>query len=394
MSNLNPRRFSNPDTLKHVGSDLLVRLLSPFRDFLASRDVRLPPAPYYGTLDYDALASVFLTPDTDTPDDLAEILYYMHEMSTANAMDNLLDAISELQPPIPVGENPTPADVAVHVWLADPRLLREKHAEQYLVRPRSFVSFVTKTRPVPTYQPPGDDTLSALEASLDAWFERKKRGRGSRVTPHKKDDLVWFLVRHGQPYRREGSIQDGESGSVYYRPEKHDVLIYVPETGELRINAATKGERELYRKAFGLHIFGNEDFFPGDGKYTLAPLKQGRDCLVCSNIDGIDSIVLKEVEFSIPGALWEREIHKADDVFAAFEQRDFVMQDHLKISGAKFKVQFTDADKARMVAIKPPNNAQYGRDEDSVLVEKWLSANHFIIKEEPHAVPGRPVEQP
>jgi len=46
--------------------------------------------------------------------------------------------------------------------------------------------------------------------------------------------VVWFLVRHGEPFTRESIVKDGESSSVYYRPEKYDVLVYNPETGEIR----------------------------------------------------------------------------------------------------------------------------------------------------------------
>jgi hypothetical protein len=379
MPNLKTKRFSNPETLKRIGDDMLIRLLSPFRDFFINRGLVLPAASGHANIDYDALAEVLMSPDTDSPDELADILYYMHEMSTPEAMDNLLDSLAERDLHLSICQNPTPTDVAVHVWLAYPDLLREKHAEQHLVRPRSFISFVTDASTVPEYTPPDCERIRAIEASLDEWFQHKKRGRCSRVYPHHKDGLVWFLVRHGEPYKREGRIQEDGSGSVYYRPEKHDVLIYAPAIGELRIHAGTKGERELYRKTFGFYLFGRDDFFPGNEKYTLEPLKQGRSSLVCSDIDGIDSIVMKEIEFTIPGAVWEREIHKADDVFTAFENRSFEIRDHIRISRASFKVQFSDSQKARTVTIRPSNNAQYGRDEDSVLVEHWLNARGFIV---------------
>jgi len=379
MPNLSPKRFSNPDTLKHVGDALLIRLLSDYRDFFIARGVDLPQSASATPIDYEALAAVLMTPDTDTPHDLAEILYFMHEMSTPESMDNLLDAITQREFQFPVGADLTPADVAVHVWLVAPDLLREKHVEQYLLRPRSFVSYVTDEQPVPPFVMPTLPVVRGLEAAMDDWFERKKRGRGCRVYIHHRDGLVWFLVRHGQPFKREGSLEDGVSGSVFYRPETHDVLIYAPETGELRIHTSTKGEREMYRQSFGLHFFGRSDFFPGEAKYTLDPFKQGRQCLVCTDIPGIDSIVLKEIEFTIPGAIWEREIHKSDDVFTAFEYRNFEIREHLVISRACFKVQFSDSQKARTVVIRPSNNAQYGRDEDAVLVERWLNARGFIL---------------
>jgi len=30
---------------------------------------------------------------------------------------------------------------------------------------------------------------------------------------------LWILVRHGMPVKREGAVKDGQSSSVYHRPE-------------------------------------------------------------------------------------------------------------------------------------------------------------------------------
>jgi len=109
---------------------------------------------------------------------------------------------------------------------------------------------------------------------------------------------------------------------VFYRPEKHDVLVYEPSIGELRINAASKWEKDLYRRKFGLHLFGGEDFFSGTGEYTLEPLRtDGPAALVCTDVDGMEWIKLKEIHFFWGGSENEIEIRKASDVFAAFEAR-------------------------------------------------------------------------
>jgi hypothetical protein len=54
------------------------------------------------------------------------------------------------------------------------------------------------------------------------------------------------------------------------------------------------------------------------------------------------------------------------------------------ITKARFCVTFSDSDKPRTVTIKPPNEAQYMRDDDSILVEKLLKARGVILK------PGKP----
>ena len=192
---------------------------------------------------------------------------------------------------------PTPADIAIQVWLYNREILERKHAQQYLTRPRSFESFQSRRNRAPwgIRRPPH---FTALQNDLDDWFEQKKRGRGCRVFVFPKKPETWFLIRHGEPFRREGSLVNGQSSSVFYRPEKFDVVIYNDTLSELRINARSKGEKHLYRTLFGLHFFGDKDYFPREGKYTLEPLRRdGPASLVCRDIPGLEWVKLTEVHY-------------------------------------------------------------------------------------------------
>lgn len=52
-----------------------------------------------------------------------------------------------------------------------------------------------------------------------------------------------------------------------------------------------------YRELFGELLFDATAHFPNTGKYTLAPLQDvGADALVCTDVEGIDYITLKEVQ--------------------------------------------------------------------------------------------------
>lgn len=382
MATYNLRRFSHPGGLKAIKKEHLLAILMPHQGFLSARGVTLPPSTSVDGLDYEGLVNVFMTPNTDTPPMLANALYFIHEMATTEGMDELLDEAEKKDIQLDAGPDPTPADVAAQIWLQDKELLERKHAEQYLTRPRSFEYYQTDASPIPLFEVPTRKTLAALEADLDNWFERKKRGRGSKVFIYPKEKEIWFLVRHGEPYKRESSIEDGESSSVFYRPEKHDVLVYTPSLGELRMNAASKGEKELYRKQFGLHLFGNEDFFPETGKYTLDPLrKDGPASLVCTDVEGMEWVKLTEVHFFWGGTEEEREIRKADDIFAALEARGRSMPAKARITRASFQVKFTDSKTPRTVTIRPSNIAQYTRDHDSTIIEEWLGERGFIKKE-------------
>jgi len=339
----------------------------------------LPTGADIENLDYQMLVQVLMTPDESIPKDLVEALYLIHGMSTAEVMDELLkDAEIE---GIEIADNPenTPTDVAIQVFLQNRRYLESKHSEQFLTNARTFQYYQTADSTNADFAYPDDELIHALESDLDEWFVEHKRGRGSRVFHYIREDGVWFLVRHGEPCKREGSIVAGESSSVFYRPEKHDVLIYRPATGEIGINAGTKGEKELYRTLFGLHLFGNEDFFPGDGKYTLDPLKtQGADSLVCSDIDGIEWIKLRELQFFWGGAYKEIVVWRADDIFEMLADKERSIPANAPIIKASFQIKFEDAKNPRTVSIRPSNIAQFQRDDDGELVEAWLQKRGFI----------------
>jgi hypothetical protein len=225
--------------------------------------------------------------------------------------------------------------------------------------------------------------LAALESDLDTWFESKKRGCGCRIFVYPREQEIWFLVRHGQPFKREGSLKGGESTSVYYRPEKHDVLIYNQALSEMRMNAKSKGEKELYREKFGLHLFGFENYFPGTAKYTLTPLGEDSEAaLVCNDIEGMEWVKLTEIRYYWGGTQHEIEIRRADDLLAALRQRGREITHGQRIVKAGFLVKFKDSKTPRSVAIRPDNIAEYTRDDDGALVEQWLAKRGFIRSEQ------------
>lgn len=376
------RRFSSPETLKTIEHDHLIAFLQPYEAFLKSRGFKLNRPEFSGKDFYD-LACIFANPDSSTPADLVNALYYVEEMSTTEAMDTLIPEAEQLELDIETNGNATAADIAVQIWIADQSVLERKHAEFHLVRPRSFESFQSRSTKTATFKSPSAKVIRALEASLDDWFEKHNRGTGTRVFVFPKDDGAWFLIRHGEPYKREGSLDGAESSSVHYRPEKYDVVTYHPQIGELRVNARSKGEKQLYRQQIGCHLFGSQDYFPGTNKYTLEPLRvYGEMALNCVDIDGIEWIKLKEYQIFYPGSAWEIVSRKSDDVFASLETRGRTIPDGGKISRASFQVKFADCKTPRSVVIRPGNIAQFTRDDDSVLVEQWLESRGFIIREE------------
>ncbi|HAU37995.1 MAG TPA: hypothetical protein DCX07_09805 [Phycisphaerales bacterium] len=372
------RFFSQPEVFRGIDPDNLLSLLADHAAALGLLGLKLPDGADAAAIDYERLMALLMEPDK-LPADLREAFYFIHEMATDEGMACLLEAAEDAGIEI-VGEpGPTPGDVAVQVWLRDRELLERKHAEQFLQNARSFQSFGTDRSPVPKYRDP-TPRLAQMKKELDDFFEKKKRGRNTKIFPYVREDSVWFLVRHGDPFKREGAIDDkGESYGAYYWPEKFDVLVLDPTDGELRINARNKGEKKKYREVFGRHLYNDEGFFSVENKYTLEPLREkGEDAI--APIEGMDEVLLIEVDFFWGGSFAEKEIRKADDVFGAYKARNRTFPTKPRIVKACFRVTFSDSDRPRTVTIKPPNEAQYTRDADSLIVEKWLKARGFIVK--------------
>jgi hypothetical protein len=379
MPNLNTRRFTAPDVLSKIRRESLLQWLAPASDYLAVRGVVLPSAESSDPVDCEKLASVFFDPDEAMPEYLVNSLSIIAEMADQHGMDAILDAQAVHGLKLDVGDSPDPVDVAVQTYLEKPDVLQQLHNQHQLIRPRSFEYFVTSGDVPPAFVLPTPEHLRALECRLDEWYVKRKRGSGCRVFMYPKGNECWFLVRHGLPCKREAAIKDGEPTSVFYRPQKHDVVVYDIEHGELRVHGCGQRELEEFRREFGMMLFSDDEAFPGFAKYTIAPLvEHGVRSLVCTDVPGIESVALKEVMFRFWGQPGHEVWHVSEDLFAVAEQGFLHWPKIECVKRATFEVKFADSKKSRRLTILPSNRAQYGRDDDSVLIEQWLKARGFI----------------
>lgn len=191
---------------------------------------------------------------------------------------------------------------------------------------------------------------------------------------------VWFLVRHGLASRRQEILSDSGSDTLIFRPGEYDVLAYNCERGELRVHGCSAKEVDKLRRAFGLHLFADEEFFPGGAKFTFAPLVESpRACLACRDIQGIKNITLTEVQGFTGGRDWLRVTYQSPDIFTAVERGEFVMPAGDRIVRISLLVRFSDSTKQRTVKIIGSNKLSVVRDGDTALVEQWLIARGFIL---------------
>lgn len=379
MANLN--LFTHPATFRRIKPQFLNEWLAPFRDYLGRRGFTLPAAATEGPIDYELLAAVFMEPDAAMPRELMHSAALIHEMANEDAMNALIEGARPRNILLEVGDDPDPADVAVQMWLRDPELLEELHQLHQLDRPRAFVHFVTDREPVPTFHYPADNQIAELEAELAEWYFKHKRGRSARVWVYRRPNEFWFLVRHGLASRRQEILSANGSDTLIFRPGEYDVLAYNSERGELRVHGCNPKETEMLRRAFGRHLFGVEEFFPGGAKFTFAPLVEaGRACLVCRDIPGIEHVTLTELQMlTRRGQRWLRTTHQSADVFDDLEDGSIAPPFVEQIVRATFVIRFSDSVKQRTVRIMGSNKVSVVRDGDTELVERWLAARGFVI---------------
>jgi len=380
MASFNPRKFSDPDRLRAISPDRLIAFLAPWRTFLETRGLCFPDPPAT-EIDYAELAHILMTPDRTTPNDMVDALYYVHETASAQDMDELLAAARSQNLPVVEDSTATPVDLAIDIWMAAPELVRSRHAEAIAMRQQNFEYFGPQ-EPIRGAFPVVDAVLrTQIEAELDDWFESHKRGRGCRMFIIGHAPMTWILIRHGQTMRREASQRDdGEAGTEFYRPQRHDVLIYDERSGEIGVHATTKGERNLYLRTLGKFLFTGEEHFPPAGKFTLDPLvAHGSAALNVMDIEGISRVRLIEYRRYWGGTYSETEIRKAEDVFAALAQRSPATLAGGRLVSATFKVTFDGQEKDRTVTIRPPGIARFERNDDSELIEHWLRERDFIL---------------
>jgi hypothetical protein len=374
------KSFAQPDLLKRIQRDNLRRLLEPHRLFFDMKEFSLPTGDD-GEIEYLALAGVLAQPDEDMPSDLVEALHLIGNFSGDEYFDDLLEMANKAD--FKTGSDATTPDLAARLYLHDPQILERKEREVLFERRKNFESYraANPEERIATDELPED--LTPLEADLDQYFKSKKQGVGCRVIRKDSAGEVRFLVQHGQPCRREPSRKGTESTCTFFRPEKTDVVILDVTHNEMRINASNLSALRQYRALFGRHLFRNENRFVFAEKYTLDPLKKaGQPSLNCRDIEGIESVRLREIEYGWDGAFDHVEMHRAEDLFKALVILNRVVEKESHIRKAVFKIKLDGEKKPRTVTIKAGNKSGYNRGEEATMIEDWLRARGFVLTQE------------
>jgi hypothetical protein len=191
------------------------------------------------------------------------------------------------------------------------------------------------------------------------------------------DNFLDLTVSHGRPWQLQDVLVDGVRDILSFQPLHEDLLQFNRLTGELKINAATAIQKELYRSEFGRYYFGDENLFPPGDIWTAEPLRRnGEAALSVVNVPELLSATLTSVTLFIAGAKPELVTTKRADLIEILDERIAYYEDldiDVRIAEARIELRFIDGRRTRSVAIKPPNIAVYTRDGDADVIELFLN---------------------
>lgn len=375
MSNVVAGKYANAEMVSRIRADVLLEWLLPRRSYFEGRGVRLVPQ-----IDCAKLAEVLRDPTPDMPVEVLEGLYAFRGLDNEAGMDALAKEARRRGLELGLGPDATALDVVVRAWARDRQFVELVRARHAVGRGRSFQYFSTGAHPLPEFTGPTARQLRLIEEGLEPFYIATSRGPGVRVFAWPDGNAWRFVVQHGKVCKCEEAMDNGQPTSVFFRPRHRDVLVLDPARGDVGVNSCNDTERRVLLRKFGRCLFGRPDFFPGTDKYTVAPiLRDGRDCLACGDVPGIDGVSLTRVETCQREGDRHRTVQEADDIFRLVERGRVKLPERLEdITSATFQVRFRGARRPRRLTIVPCNRVIYGREEDWPLLERLMLARGFI----------------
>ncbi|TWU04175.1 hypothetical protein CA54_60570 [Symmachiella macrocystis] len=393
MADYRMKRLSNPGVLRSIDRKNLSGFLTQYRDFFARRGLKLPEKSKGGRLNYDKLITILMTPDEETPHELLDALYLIDELSTPDAQAALINEFharsGEMEifvvsfPENLTLDNPSPADVALCMWLYDRNVVVRVHAEWAMPNATRFYYFRSSESEL-EFPDRIEEALSNLQTELGNWFESQKWGRSTEIFDFGGDVDRWFLVRHGQPYRRLEGWNGKSIVSIEYQPLIYDAIVFDGEHGLLKVKPCSHPgpEAELYRNLVGKHVFGDDRMFSEDQVFSLEPLKDyGQRSLGCGANEGLDSIRATGLIWHFQDVYGRVETWNSDNIFSSSTDLEGDVVETAALIEAEFNVVFSGETNPRPFRLQLPNIAKFSRNEDISLIERWLTEQRFMDNE-------------
>lgn len=383
MTALMLREFTHFHTLKACGVAMLQEFFGKFTTSIGKVPGLVMPVlgsgPNADNEYIRAVLAVFKQPER-LPGDMCEILYQVDALARAETADKLTALAFGCGIPLKKVEDPTEAEMALQIWLANPGAFKAAYETQKLQALRTFTHFLSEEHGPKEFAGATMEQKGQLADEVRPWFKKYGRGGDVWVDCTELKGEWWFVLDHGERMQRTGEIKDGERTVRNYRPDTDDVLVYCPETNTIRICAGTTSVVRQFRDAFGKVFFGAPDYFCKEEVYRFEPVVQDPDtALDVEGLAGIDEIRLVDIRYRAGGKFNEFVTRRASDVVAMYESWDRPLPEGKKVHRLGFEVTFSGDKKPRPVKITSRSSISIARNCDHRVIHAWLRLREIEV---------------
>lgn len=358
--------FSRPEVLRTLKPSSLHALLAPIRQQTLKRGVSIPADQ---PLDPDLVARALLELGEDTPPDFIETLELMDLLADPQCVFTFEErtdfSLESLREP-----DDSPGDLALKVIRHAPHIAWQVFDRRALALRRSMTSYLVRA----PFLTPTPERTAKLASEMAPWFESHGRSDVCSVRAHQQPGGWAFVIRHGDPITRIGIIaESGHSTSALLRPERLDIAFYVETTGEWRISGVGAKLQRLYQQAFGKEFHSDVGALKRSSRYTLEPLRAGREVLADHDVPHVRSAVLKQLTFragACPITLGP------GDVFNALHGMSIPLSDVTEFHEATFALQLSHRRALVHVRVRPGSDSICAT-AGVPAVEQWLEQTGF-----------------
>lgn len=384
MASCNINKFANADTLRTLKFQNLIKLLDKHKDYLNGVHHFTYDGATEETFNYIGLAEILFNKMLEGDTDFFSAFGLIGAMGSASKYDILLDEISRIDGlRDQIEEDMTAADLALLLYLENPKLLEELDIKVTNSRRQSFTTVVC-SHDTSDFFPTAEQLKKAEDHMNQAAYEHK-RGRTVRIfAPALSGDELRIQIRKGEPFKRASAAdQEQESKTIGYQPLSYDYIVLNRKTRVLRysISKTQKWIENAWIYALGMGFFNDPTAFATLRINDLDIVKTLSDkvCL-CPEVPNIASITATKIKYTEGDTLDSQIEVKSSDIFRRMQFRKDKFAATITIVEMTFSIEFKDG-KVVSVPLVNGNKAKYNYDQYGVDVDQWLTARGVIKTE-------------
>jgi len=368
------KRFGNPEFLRKIKPETLLKLLRCFNEFFLKRGMDFSGSSLNAT-QLDQLSALIVSPPSTCPGAFLDAVDMLDTLSSNAGLDELRMMDAQLVRKVQE-KGDSAGDIALKVWLMDRTALERIYTKFSIDRGRTMKCFSpgNKKRLLVT---PDRAVCQAMEKDLEFICADLFDSPTCELLTFDEEDGHALLIRHGEHVKRFEILDDeNKRDTRALRLLKHDVA-FVYRTGEVLISGRSEGVKETYRRVFSQHLFGDERILVPSRRFTLEPIRQGRDCLNASELDVSAEPMLRELQIQRRGSHRSLLI-RGDNVFDELEEHDSNFLRPFHLVRARFTFEVEGERKSPSVVICPDQDMIRG-DIHHPVIRQWLEVCPFNL---------------